>query len=192
MDRLVDRQLGAEVCGIEGASEELPDRARVVVIGGGLIGASVAYHLTLMGETDVLLLERNVIGSGTSWHAAGLVSRGRSSVALSELASYGVDCYARLQEETGVDVSFNQCGSLAVARTPGRWDELQRQHMVVGQLGIEAHLMGPDDVARMWPLARPEGLVGGFHQPQDGHARHPRPRCDGADPGGAPARRSGA
>jgi glycine cleavage system aminomethyltransferase T/glycine/D-amino acid oxidase-like deaminating enzyme len=169
MDRLVDRQLGAQVCGIEAARKELPDRTRVVVVGGGLVGASVAYHLTLLGETDVLLLERNVLGSGTSWHAAGLVSRGRSSVALSELAGYGVDCYARLQEETGVDVSFNQCGSLAVARTPGRWDELCRQHMVVGQLGVEAHLVGPDAVHRMWPLARPEGLVGGFHQPLDGH-----------------------
>jgi glycine cleavage system aminomethyltransferase T/glycine/D-amino acid oxidase-like deaminating enzyme len=169
MDRLVDRQLGADICGIAGAREELPDRARVVVVGGGLVGASVAYHLTLMGESDVLLLERNVLGSGTSWHAAGLVSRGRGSVALSELASYGVDCYARLQEETGVDVSFNQCGSLAVARTPGRWDELCRQQMVVGQLGVEAFLVGPEEVHGLWPLARPEGLVGGFHQPQDGH-----------------------
>lgn len=169
MDRLVDRQLGAEVCGIEAAREELPDRARVVVVGGGLVGASVAYHLTLLGETDVLLLERNVLGSGTSWHAAGLVSRGRSSVALSELASYGVDCYARIQEETEVDVSLNQCGSLAVARTPGRWDELCRQHMVVQQLGVEAHLVGPDEVSGLWPLARPDRLVGGLHQPQDGH-----------------------
>ncbi len=169
MDRLVDRQLGADACGIEAAGAELPDRVRVVVVGGGLVGAAVAYHLTLMGETDVLLLERNVLGSGTSWHAAGLVSRGRSSVALSELASYGVDCYARLQEETGIDVSFNQCGSLAVARTPGRWDELCRQQMVVGQLGVEAHLVTPEDVHRIWPLARPDGLVGGLHQPQDGH-----------------------
>jgi glycine cleavage system aminomethyltransferase T/glycine/D-amino acid oxidase-like deaminating enzyme len=169
MDRLVDRELGADVCGIGDAREALPDQARVVVVGGGLVGASVAYHLTLMGETDVLLLERNVLGSGSSWYAAGLVSRGRSSAALSELASYGVDCYARLQEETGVDVSFNQCGSLAVARTPGRWDELCRQQMVVGQLGVEAHLVGPQDVHRLWPLASPEGLVGGFHQPQDGH-----------------------
>ncbi len=169
MDRLVDRQLGADACGIETAGADLPDRAGVVVVGGGLVGASVAYHLTLMGETDVLLLERNVLGSGTSWHAAGLVSRGRSSVALSELASYGVDCYARLQEETGVDVSFNQCGSLAVARTPERWDELCRQQIVVGQLGVETHLVGPEDVHRIWPLASPDGLVGGLHQPQDGH-----------------------
>lgn len=169
MDRLVDRRLGAELCGIEATRDELPDRARVVVVGGGLVGASVALHLTLAGETDVLLLERNVLGSGTSWHAAGLVSRGRGSVALSELAGYGVDCYARLQEETGVDVSFNRCGSLAVARTPGRWDELCRQHMVVDQLGVESHLVGPDEVHRLWPLARAEGLVGGFHQPQDGH-----------------------
>ena len=169
MDRLVDRHLGAEVCGITGAREPLPGRARVVVVGGGLLGASVAYHLALLGESDVLVLEANVLGSGTSWHAAGLVSRGRGSVALSELAGYGVDCYARLQTETGVDVSFDQCGSLAVARTPGRWEELRRQHMVVDQLGVEAHLVGPDDVRRLWPLAVPDGLVGALHQPGDGH-----------------------
>ena len=169
MDRLVDRQLGAAVCGIGSARDELPDRAHVVVVGGGLVGASLAYHLTLLGETDVLLLERNVLGSGTSWHAAGLVSRGRGSVGLSELAGYGVDCYARLQEETGVDVSFNRCGSLALARTPGRWDELGRQQMVVEQLGAEAHLVGPEDVQRLWPLASPDGLLGGLHQPGDGH-----------------------
>jgi glycine cleavage system aminomethyltransferase T/glycine/D-amino acid oxidase-like deaminating enzyme len=169
MDRLVDRNLGADLCGIAGVGDPLPARARVVIVGGGLVGAAVAYHLALMGENDVLLVERNVLGSGTSWHAAGLVSRGRSSVALSELASYSVDCYAGLQDETGVDVSFNQCGSLALARTPGRWDELCRQHMVVEQRGVEAHLVGPDQVRRLWPLALSDGLVGGLHQPQDGH-----------------------
>lgn len=169
MDRLVDRDLGAHACGITSVRAPLPAGARTVVVGSGLVGAAVAYHLALLGESDVLLLERDVVGSGTSWHAAGLVSRGRGSVALSELAGYGVDCYAGLQAETGVDVSFNQCGSLAVARTPGRWDELCRQHMVVHQLGVESHLVGPDDVRRLWPLAVPDGLVGGFHQPQDGH-----------------------
>ena len=163
MDRLVDRMLGADICGVTGVRDAVPPRARVVVVGGGLVGAAVAYHLALMGESDVLLLERNVLGSGTSWHAAGLVSRGRGSVALSELASYGVDCYAALQAETGVDVSFNECGSLAVARTQGRWDELCRQQMVVEQIGVEAHLIGPDDVRLLWPLAVPDGLFGGFH-----------------------------
>jgi glycine cleavage system aminomethyltransferase T/glycine/D-amino acid oxidase-like deaminating enzyme len=169
MDRLVDRHVGADVCGIAGVRDGLPRSARVVVVGGGLVGSAIAYHLALMGENDVLLVERNVLGSGTSWHAAGLVSRGRSSVALSELASYGVDCYAGLQDQTGVDVSFNQCGSLAVARTAGRWDELCRQHMVVEQVGVHAHLIGPDDVRRLWPMAVSDGLVGGLHQPQDGH-----------------------
>lgn len=169
MDRLVDRNLGADICGIVGVRNPLPARARIIVVGGGLLGSAIAYHLALMGEKDVLVLEQNVLGSGTSWHAAGLVSRGRSSVALSELASYGVDCYARLQDETGVDVSFNQCGSLALARTPGRWEELSRQRMVVEQLDIEAHLVGPDEVRRLWPLAVADGLVGGLHQPQDGH-----------------------
>ncbi len=169
MDRLVDRDLGAERCGIAGARDDLPQRARVVVVGGGLVGASVAHHLALAGERDVLLLEGNVLGSGTSWHAAGLVSRGRGSVTLSELASYGVDCYAGLDELTGVDVSLHRCGSLAVARAPGRWDELQRQRTVVVQLGVEAHLVGPEEVRRLWPLAVTDGLVGGLHQPQDGH-----------------------
>ncbi len=169
MDRLVDRNLGADRCGITGVRDPLPGSARTVVVGGGLVGAAVAYHLALMGESDVLLLERNVLGSGTSWHAAGLVSRGRGSVALSELAGYSVDCYARLQAETGVDVSFNQSGSLALARTHGRWEELCRQHTVVEQLDVEAHLVGPADVGRLWPLATSEGLVGALHQPQDGH-----------------------
>ena len=169
MDRLADRDLGATRFDPAASTGALPERARVVVVGGGLVGASVAYHLAQLGETDVLLLERNVLGSGTSWHAAGLVSRGRGSVALSELADYSVDLYSRLQQETGVDVSFNRCGSLALARTPGRWDELRRHHMVVRQLGVAAHLVGPEEVSRLWPLAATGDLVGALHQPEDGH-----------------------
>ena len=169
MDRLVDRSLGADSFDPTPRGTPPPARVRVVVVGGGLVGASVAYHLALAGESDVLLLERNVLGSGTSWHAAGLVSRGRSTVALSELADYGVDLYARLAGEVDVDVSFTRCGSLALARTPGRRDELCRQHMVAGQLGVEAHLVGPAEVRSLWPLASVDGLVGALHQPGDGH-----------------------
>lgn len=169
MDRLVDRGLGAVSFDPAVADRTLPDRARFVVAGGGLVGASVAYHLALLGETDVLLLERNVLGSGTSWHAAGLVTRGRSTVALSELADYGVDLYTHLAGEVDVDVSFNRCGSLALARTPGRWEELRRQYMVVGQLGAEAHLVGPAEVRGLWPLASVADVVGALHQPGDGH-----------------------
>jgi choline dehydrogenase-like flavoprotein len=105
-------------------TSDLPERAQVVVVGAGIVGASIAYHLTTLGR-DVLVLERHGIASGTSWHAAGLVVKGRSGHVLTELASYGVDLYGRLGVETGVDVNLAQPGSLTLARTRGRMDELE-------------------------------------------------------------------
>ena len=103
----------------------LPDRAQVVIVGGGVIGSSVAYHLAVLGISDVLVLERHRIASGTSWHAAGLVAWVRGSHPMTELATYGVDRYPSLAEETGVDVHFRPTGSLTLAENEDRMIELR-------------------------------------------------------------------
>ena len=169
MDRLVDKNLTATVFAPDAQDRNLPAAVRTVVIGGGIIGTSAAYHLAEMGDNDVLLLDRNVIGSGTTWHAAGLASNIRSTPAMTELARYGIETYKRLEEESGIDVSFNQCGSVLLARTPGRMDELKYTAAVARQMGIPAHLLTPAEVGDLWPLASTDGLVGGLHQPEDGH-----------------------
>lgn len=166
MDRLVDRTVRL---GPDAEAIALPARARTVVVGGGVVGASVAYHLAAAGDRDVVLLERGTVASGTTWHAAGLVSRSRATPALSELAAYGVDLYARLQDESGVDVSFRQCGSVQVARTSGRLDELRRSAALSRSRGVPVKLLGAQDVPRLWPFAVADGLLGALHQPADGH-----------------------
>ena len=169
MERLVDKNLSAEGFAGDTGATTLPARARTVVIGGGIIGASIAYHLAALGDTDVLVLERNVLGSGTSWHAAGLVSSVRATPAMTTLACYGIDVYGRLEAESGVDVSFNRCGSISVARTTGRMDELRYTAAIARHAGIPANLLPPEQLPELWPLASPTGVVGVLHQPQDGH-----------------------
>ncbi|WP_308797774.1 GcvT family protein [Agromyces silvae] len=169
MERLVDKNLSASIFRPSGAEPSLPERARTVVIGGGIIGTSVALHLAELGESDIVVLERAVLGSGTSWHAAGLVSSLRSSHAMAELARYSVARYATLAAESGMDVSFNQCGSIMLARTDGRMDELRYMEALARQLGVAAKLLTPLEVTELWPLATAEGLVGALHLPEDGH-----------------------
>ncbi|MGL5809175.1 MAG: GcvT family protein [Nocardioides sp.] len=140
-----------------------------MVVGAGILGSSLAYHLAQLGERDVLMLESNTIASGSTWHAAGLVASLRSTPVLTRLAAYSIDLYSGLQARTGVDVAFNQCGAVVVARTQARLDELKYVAAVAQQCGVQAEVMGPSRVRELWPLADVEGLVGGLHQPQDGH-----------------------
>ncbi|NKX53105.1 GcvT family protein [Arthrobacter mobilis] len=168
MDRLVDRTISASAFTDE-ARGPLPARARTVVVGGGIVGASIAYHLAAAGERDVLLLEANVLGSGTTWHAAGLVTGGRTTAALTKLAQYGLETYAGLQERSGLDVSFQQCGSLMVARTPGRVDEMHYACDVARRQGTVAEILDPAGFGRLWPMARTEGVLGALFLPGDGH-----------------------
>ena len=107
-------------------ANRLPDRAQVVIVGGGIIGCSVAYHLAKLGWKDVVLLERSKLTSGSTWHAAGLVTQLRSSRTLIEIAKYGVELYPKLEAETGEATGFRQTGSITVARTEGRMDELKK------------------------------------------------------------------
>src|SRR6188472_4298699 len=107
MERIADRDLGSQLaCG--DTAVPIPERAATVIVGGGIIGASIALHLARLGQTDVVLLERNTVGSGTSWHAAGLASSVRHTPAMTELARYSVEFYSTLEATSGVDVSFNQ------------------------------------------------------------------------------------
>ena len=98
----------------------LPRHARVVVVGGGIVGCSVAYHLALMGWTDVVLLEQGQLTSGTTWHAAGLVGQMRANRSMTRMSTYGIDLYARLEQETGLATGWRASGSVTVARTPER------------------------------------------------------------------------
>jgi 4-methylaminobutanoate oxidase (formaldehyde-forming) len=167
-ERMLDATLTATSFAPDAADGPLPDRAQVVVIGAGVAGSSVAYHLAGIGITDVLLLERARIASGTSWHAAGLVARVRGSHPMTELANYGVDLYRELEDETGVDLHFRPTGSFTLAETEDRLQELRYTAAIARHHGTEARLLEPSDVPEVWPLASSHGLVGALHQPGDG------------------------
>ena len=132
-----------------------------MIVGGGVIGSSVAYHLAVLGITDVLVLERHRIASGTSWHAAGLVARVRGSHPMTELATYGVDRYRGLAEETGVDVHFRPTGSLTLAENDDRMIELRHAAAIARHHGIEAQLLDPTRSPRSgrspWPTGSSAG-----------------------------------
>lgn len=147
---------------------QLPGRATVVIVGGGIVGCSVAYHLTLRGCTDVLLLERRQLTCGTTWHAAGLVGQLRATHNLTRLAQYTTDLYASLERETGQATGFRQTGSISVARTPERFEELRRGASMASCFGLEVRTLAPGDVKALWPLARTDDLVGAVFLPGDG------------------------
>jgi glycine cleavage system aminomethyltransferase T/glycine/D-amino acid oxidase-like deaminating enzyme len=148
----------------------LPGRARVVIIGGGVIGASVAYHLTALGWTDVLLLEQGQLSCGTTWHAAGLVGQLRASEAGTRLVQYSTRLYERLERETGQSAGFRRCGGLIVARTPDRMTALRRTDATGQAFGIECELLSAAQAAERYPLLRSDDLVGALWLPGDGRA----------------------
>jgi 4-methylaminobutanoate oxidase (formaldehyde-forming) len=151
-------------------SAPLPSHARVVVIGGGIVGCSTAYHLTRLGWRDVALLERAALSCGTTWHAAGLVGQLRSSLNMTQLIRYSTELYAALEAETGQATGWKRCGSLSVARTAERMIQLKRTASMARAFGVEAELIGLDEAARRWPLMRTDDLVGAVWLPGDGKA----------------------
>jgi len=148
--------------------ERMPSHARVVVIGGGIVGCSVAYHLTTLGWRDVLLLERRDLSSGTTWHAAGLVGQLRSSHNLTRLARYGAVLYERLEAETGQATGFRRCGSISVARTAERLIELKRGASMARCFGVDVEPISPAEAGKLWPLMRTDDLAGAVWIPGDG------------------------
>ena len=149
-------------------AKNLPQHAEVVVIGAGIVGCSVAYHLAKMGWKDVVVLERSAIVSGTTAHSAGLVTQLRHTRALTDISRYGVQLYQELKDETGLDTGFRQTGSISVARTQGRMDELRRMISMAKSFGVEMNEIDLDEAKKLWPLLSTEGLVGAVHLPYDG------------------------
>jgi glycine cleavage system T protein len=147
---------------------ELPGHARVVIVGGGIVGCSIAYHLALRGETDVVLLERRELTCGTTWHAAGLVGQLRATHNLTRLAQYTTDLFSSLEAETGQATGFRARGSVSVATTAERFEELKRGASMARVFGLEVNVVTADDVQKMFPLACVDDLVGGVHLPNDG------------------------
>src|SRR6266700_2878787 len=141
-------------------SAPLPSRAHVVIIGGGVIGTSVAYHLTLRGVTDVLLLEQGQLSCGTTWHAAGLVGQLRASESGTRLVQYSTQLYGRLEAETGLATGFRRCGGVTVARTADRMTALRRTAATAEAFGLECELIGPARAAELYPIMETSDLVG--------------------------------
>jgi 4-methylaminobutanoate oxidase (formaldehyde-forming) len=147
---------------------ELPSKSRVVIIGGGVAGCSVAYHLAKRGWRDVILLERKQLTSGTTWHAAGLIAQLRATANMTRLAKYSQELYGALEAETGVATGFKRNGSLTVALTEERFEELKRGASMARAYGVEIEPIGADEVRRRHPLLDVSGVVGAVWLPKDG------------------------
>jgi 4-methylaminobutanoate oxidase (formaldehyde-forming) len=160
----------------------------VIVIGGGIAGCSVAYHLTRLGWRDVLLLERRDVSCGTTWHAAGLVGQLRTTQNLTRLARYGADLYERLEAETGQATGFRRPGGVSVARTAERMHELKRLASMARCFGVDVEVVTAAEAGRRWPLMRTDDLVGALWLPRDGRTNPidtTRALARGARQGGA-------
>lgn len=148
----------------------LPSQAQVIVIGGGIIGCSTAYHLARDHKADVLLLEQGKITSGSTWHAAGLVGQLRSSASITKVLKYSVELYKGLAAETGLDTGWKMTGCLRLATTEDRWTEFRRLATTARSFGMEMDLISPAEVKRMWPLMEVSDLIGASWLPTDGQA----------------------
>lgn len=148
-------------------AESFPSHARVVIVGGGVIGCSIAYHLAELGWTDVVLLERKQLTSGTTWHAAGLLTTLRDTEAQTRLARYTQDLYRRLEAETGQATGIVPTGSIQLAKTVAKADEMRRGVHMAASFGVEAREISRDEVKAMWPLAYVDDLAAAFHFPHD-------------------------
>jgi sarcosine dehydrogenase len=151
-------------------NSSLPSHCEIVVIGGGIIGCSTAYHLARDQGREVLLLEQNRLTSGSTWHAAGLVGQLRSSAAITELLRYSVDLYGRLETETGLATGWKPTGCIRLATCSDRMTEFRRLATTARSFGMEMHLLTPSEIKVLWPPMEVDDLVGGSFLPSDGQA----------------------
>ena len=149
-------------------SDKPPEQAQVVIIGGGVIGCSVAYHLTRAGWTDVVLLERKSLTSGTTWHAAGLIGQLRATLNMTRLAQYTTEVLSALEEETGQATGYKQNGALLVTTDEERLTELKRNASMGRCFGLEVRVLSPAEALDLWPLLNADDLIGGVFIPSEG------------------------
>jgi 4-methylaminobutanoate oxidase (formaldehyde-forming) len=153
------------------ADGAVPSRAQVVIVGGGVTGCSIAYHLAHLGWTDVVLLEQHTLTAGTTWHAAGLItSAGMTDETSLFFSRYSRDLYARLEAETGHSTGFRAVGHVSVATTPQRQEALRREAAWMHGFGVEDTEISPAELARMWPLARTDDVLSAFYVADEGRA----------------------
>jgi len=150
--------------------KQLPAHAQVAIIGGGIHGCSVAYHLAKEGWTDVVLLERKQLTSGTTWHAAGLVGQLQGSHSTTAFAKYGIELLQDIEAETGQNPGYRRSGSISIAVNEERLAELKRKADFASLFGIEAHYLTTPEIAERWPLMNPDSVLGGIYMPSDGSA----------------------
>ena len=143
--------------------------ARAVVVGGGAVGAGIAYHLAKAGWTDTVLLERDELTSGSTWHAAGLLPLFNMSYATSHIHDYSVKLYAGLEAETGLNAGFTRCGNLRMAQTQDRMDEFMLYSSTAETIGVEHEFLTPAQIKERWPLVNIDGLKGALFHPTDGY-----------------------
>jgi glycine cleavage system aminomethyltransferase T/glycine/D-amino acid oxidase-like deaminating enzyme len=152
-------------------SDSIPARAQVVIVGGGVIGCSIAYHLAHLGWTDVVLLEQHQLTAGTTWHAAGLItSAGMTDETSLFFSRYSRDLYARLEQETGHSTGFRPVGHISIATTPERQEALRREAQWMHGFGVADTEISPREIAEMWPLARTDDILSGFYVADEGRA----------------------
>ena len=150
--------------------ESLPPRAQVVVVGGGIVGCSVAFHLTQRGLTDVLLIEQNTLTSGTTWHAAGLVTTARPTAGTREIVKRSLEIFRGLEDITGLSTGYMQTGTLHLAMSEARRQELLRQASTSRGSGIRVEMLGPEETLEHFPLLSPDQLLGSLYYPDEGRA----------------------
>ncbi|NOE24770.1 FAD-dependent oxidoreductase [Ruegeria sp. HKCCD6157] len=149
---------------------DLPTTAKAVIIGGGIIGCSTAYHLAKLGWTDTVLLERKKLTSGTTFHAAGLVGQLRSNANITQLLGYSVDLYNKIEEETGLGTGWKMNGGLRLACNEERWTEVKRQATTAHSFGLDMQLLTPSEAQELWPLMDVSDVIGAAYLPTDGQA----------------------